>query len=209
MVYLPNIPQPNDKPSKSQSQILGNFGELNTQFGTEHVALNAASGNGQHLAITLPRNPSVANPTGTNWLLEQGFASNKATLQIRSTGPNYSHIPLRHVVNKNGISAGAGTHTIVDFTTIPGMAALSNAAGTLFMFDVNQKTRSLFSTFVYDGATIFIPSGPSGNSFPSGQLPSGDKWTGFTSVGTVLKFTTAAGSPGTDAILIITESRYV
>lgn len=53
--YNPNIPQPTDRPSKSQSQILGNFGQANTIFGVDHVPFDdsTVANRGYHKKITI------------------------------------------------------------------------------------------------------------------------------------------------------------
>jgi len=68
--YNPNIPQPGDLISNSQPQILGNFDQLNTQFGIDHVAFNTGSGNGTgyHKVISIPvvQGSAPALPSGAS-----------------------------------------------------------------------------------------------------------------------------------------------
>jgi hypothetical protein len=66
MTYNPNIPQSTDLISNSQSQILGNFDQLNAQFGIDHVAFNTGSGNGSgfHNKVTFVSNISTPSITG-------------------------------------------------------------------------------------------------------------------------------------------------
>lgn len=54
MTYNPNIPQPIDDMSVSQGDLLTNFGDLNTVYGSsgDHVALDAASNRGKHKKVT-------------------------------------------------------------------------------------------------------------------------------------------------------------
>jgi hypothetical protein len=57
VTYLPNIPAANDRPSQSQSQIQGNFQQIDTGFARNHIALtngNAAD-RGKHTFVTLTR----------------------------------------------------------------------------------------------------------------------------------------------------------
>lgn len=51
MVYNPNIPQPNDDPTQSQSSILQNFGKINSDWLVNHVALTAGANNGFHTLV--------------------------------------------------------------------------------------------------------------------------------------------------------------
>lgn len=53
MSYNPNIPQPTDRPSASQAQLLANFQQLNTIFDAEHITFNATDDNGEHKKISL------------------------------------------------------------------------------------------------------------------------------------------------------------
>ena len=52
MVYNPNIPQPEDRPSDSQSQLKENFSKLNSIFNIDHVPFNATQAAGEHDKIT-------------------------------------------------------------------------------------------------------------------------------------------------------------
>lgn len=54
MVYNPNIPQGTDNLSTSQAQMLDNFGQLNTQFGIDHIPFNnsGVNGTGFHKKVT-------------------------------------------------------------------------------------------------------------------------------------------------------------
>jgi hypothetical protein len=53
MPYQPLIPQPTDRISVSQNDILTNFTELNTQFAIDHIAFDAVSNNGKHNKVSL------------------------------------------------------------------------------------------------------------------------------------------------------------
>jgi len=63
MVYLNTIPQPGDSPAvDSQAQLLENFTQLNTQYGTagDHIEWTALADNGMHKQISL--NDVIADP---------------------------------------------------------------------------------------------------------------------------------------------------
>ncbi len=70
MTYNPSIPQPTNLISNSQSQLLANFGQLNTQFGVDHDKFNTGSGNGTgwHKQVTfiapLSMDPTPASGQG-------------------------------------------------------------------------------------------------------------------------------------------------
>lgn len=83
MTYNPNIPQANDNPSLSQGQMLTNFGQINTLFGTnlttgaggDHTLLDSAINQGHHNRITFI-DQSIANAVvkqaGANQVLLYG-----------------------------------------------------------------------------------------------------------------------------------------
>ena len=70
-VYLDNIPESNNRLSVSQGQFLVNFGQLNTQFGIDHVpfrTIGGANGSGFHNQVTLAADvasPSIAGAVGS------------------------------------------------------------------------------------------------------------------------------------------------
>lgn len=82
MTFDPNIPQANDDISVSQGDLLTNFTDLNTVYGSsgDHVALNATTNRGKHKKVTFVSQGSDpltdAPPTQENELamfsLEEG-----------------------------------------------------------------------------------------------------------------------------------------
>lgn len=66
MTYNPSIPQPTDRMSDSQAQLLANFTQLNTIFDAEHITFNSATDNGEHKKITmnapLGADPGLSDP---------------------------------------------------------------------------------------------------------------------------------------------------
>ncbi len=53
MAYNPNIPQPTDIPANSQSQVLDNFGAINSVFGVNHATFGAPN-EGKHNFLQMP-----------------------------------------------------------------------------------------------------------------------------------------------------------
>jgi len=74
--YNPSIPQPTNLISSSQAPILGNFGQLNTQFGVDHTPFNngGINGDGFHKQITFPTALAAA-PTGVIGIIHDVIAS--------------------------------------------------------------------------------------------------------------------------------------
>lgn len=64
MAYNSNIPQPTDRISVSQGQILDNFAALQADFGVNHVTFNAPSNIGKHNVVTFPRQAAAPGVFG-------------------------------------------------------------------------------------------------------------------------------------------------
>jgi hypothetical protein len=202
MTYDPAIPLASDIPSQSQHQIYDNFGQLNTQIGTEHTALNAATGNGKHKYITLIQNPVAPAPIGTDLLMKQVSAASTNDVEFLDVSGNRWYVPLRRLFITINIPVGSNTITLVNFATI----ALGNRiSGTLHIYDDNSLSRSIFTTFVYIAPGLGVPGTIAGSW--AGQLISGTKFTNFQTTGTVLQMKTTGIAVATTATLIITESR--
>lgn len=141
-VYSASIPQPTDLISNSQSDILGNFAQLNTQFAIDHSAFNTGSGNGTgfHKQITMPT--TVAPGAQTNpqsvWHTKAGvggvytnyslpfFKNQSGDLplapDLSSTGTNYGYQQGNLIYNfgRAEINQGSQSTTVtwkVPFTT--------------------------------------------------------------------------------------------
>jgi len=70
MVYDPAKPQPQDKLSVSQADLLENFGQLNTQFGVNHVPFDDTSGDkGKHKFVTFVEQSTDPESKGDEHLL--------------------------------------------------------------------------------------------------------------------------------------------
>lgn len=53
VLYNPNIPQPTDRLTNSQGDILTNFSELNTIFGINHIPFSVTPNSGRHTMCEL------------------------------------------------------------------------------------------------------------------------------------------------------------
>lgn len=197
MVYLPSIPAANDKPAQSQSQIQQNFTQLNTQFGVEHVAFDAATANGQHKSITLQKIVAGA-ATGTNVVISQSLTPVGNPFIKADFGPtapltgDFYSIPLMASALKN-IAGGTATFILVDF----GAAGLKLVpqTGNIFVYNDSSRDRTIFSPFVYVGGVLTVPGS-------AGQLRSGSQLTKLNSAGSVLTLETTASIAGNIIIKI-------
>lgn len=97
MVYFPNIPQPGDRPSDSQSQILQNFQTLDTVFTVDHVAFSLGVNPGKHKQVTFDTNHPAAAPAGT-----------ESVLYTKNIG-GVPELFWRNSVAEKPISPGAGS----------------------------------------------------------------------------------------------------
>lgn len=97
MAYTANIPQPNDKISNSQPQILQNFQALNTYTSVDHVSLNAAN-QGKHKTATFPTAaaPAAAGATEVGLYSANGPTSGVPELFINKTA---KQVPFTESLN--------------------------------------------------------------------------------------------------------------
>lgn len=85
--YQPNIPTGNVPLNQDYLNILGNFQQLDTSFGTDHVAFSQALNNGYHTVIrqvTQGSDPSTI--AGTNQLYSKTVAGDTALFMKSGNG---------------------------------------------------------------------------------------------------------------------------
>lgn len=84
MVFDPAIPQPNDIISTSQSELLENFTQLNTVFGVNHVAFDAASSDkGKHKFVTMVQQATSPTSQANEYLMYSKELSGKAEIYVK------------------------------------------------------------------------------------------------------------------------------
>lgn len=115
MTYNPNIPQVNDDPVNSQSQILANFGVLNTDFSVNHIPLTAGGNKGRHTKVFF--DAPIADPD---------LAPNLASLYTKTftdplTAANSTELFFQNLANSTGVKQL--TNVAITKTT-PGGATL-------------------------------------------------------------------------------------
>ena len=74
-LFNPNIPQPADKLSVSQGQLLSNNQGLNTVFGINHFTFSTAVNAGKHTFVEMP----------VLAVVPAGLAANEVTLYTKTT----------------------------------------------------------------------------------------------------------------------------
>ena len=142
MTFNPNIPQSGDKISQSQSQILTNFSQSNTLFGTDHVTFNdaATADRGKHNKTTLIEQ-SVDPATAANEMAIYTKAVSAVT-QLFARGES------------------SGTITQLSNLTVNSTANAGTAGGTIRHFDTIWNLRFLMGTTnAFSGTgTVTYPS---------------------------------------------------
>lgn len=100
MTYNPNIPQAGDDPTLSQVQLLNNFGQLNSQWGVNHILLTAGANNGQHTKVffnaPLGANPNLSQPQASLYTKTGSTGNSELFYQNGSTSSNVvqlTHLP--------------------------------------------------------------------------------------------------------------------
>jgi hypothetical protein len=145
MTFDPTIPQPTDRPSASQAQLLNNFTQLNTVFSVDHVAFNATTDRGEHNQITL--NSTVADP---------GLGDPKCSLYIKTVAGD-SELFFEKYDN----TAVANLVQQMTNLTITTAANAGTAGGNISYIDTPWGLRFLWGlTGAISGAfTVIAPAG--------------------------------------------------
>lgn len=172
--YTPNIPQANDRPSGSQSQILNNFNALETIYGVNHYPWTDASSNqGKHKQVTLPAQAS--DPTtiadelalfsklvGADLRLFVREANNGAVLPLFSsaestvTPPNFVlTIPGGIIIQ--GVRFTTTANNVSELVNFP--QGFSNTFGVVFANGpTNSQSPLRLEFFNLTQCSIFIPA---------------------------------------------------
>jgi hypothetical protein len=186
--YNPNIPQPTDRLNVSQTQLLQNFGQLDTSFGIDHYKFSdLTANNGFHNQVTTPgyvaNPPTGLPPVTTNNPVMYGFqvTAPLGILQF-SRGPNNAvPTPITQIHSTAAATVIGATTTIniLDFTGIPFAIALAAATNTTSPLGLSR----LFM-IVWTGAAFFITQlSPQGSVFF------------FTSSGSTLQLSNTGNTP--------------
>lgn len=169
MSYHPNIPQATDDPTVSQSQLLNNFGKMNTDFAINHVALTAGGNNGFHKLVqftnVLSSDPSV---TGVQSALYPKNVDGNPQLFFRNTTQIY---PLTGLKVINGTITGVITGGNTRVTSDGHRLATGN---TVTILDVNGVTGINGLTFTI---TVVDANNFDLNAASAGAYINGGIWT--------------------------------
>lgn len=166
-IYNPAIPQATDLISNSQPQILGNFGELNTQFGVDHVAFNtgSANGDGTHKQITFDNAPSAPNPTGTISNIYPQLVSAIQQLFFKNATQVWQLTGLPLVTGTSG-ATGWGVRTPWGITINFGQPSFSGSSSPIVW-------QIPFTTTVFTVVTTINSNVPTNNATVSGSSTTG------------------------------------
>lgn len=151
MVYNANIPQASDDPSQSQSQLLGNFQELNTFLSVNHVDLNDAD-QGKHNFMQMPEQvaaPATAANEGGLYTKEvsgstqlfyrdESSGTERQLTKAFSAATNGTLTIPGGLLIQWGFASGIGNDSKVDFNTNFSGSAY-NVQCTLVRGDTNNR----------------------------------------------------------------------
>lgn len=163
-VYNPSIPLSTDLISSSQPEIKENFGQLNSQFGIEHVAFNngGSNGSGLHKQTTFP-NLSVPTPVpsaayGTVYGSKLGTVGGTITEAVYISGDAAASTNVAILSAIKAWGSFSGTSRIDGFN----FASISVAA---------SGTYNVSFTHALPNANYgVIVSGPMASDFTSGAI---------------------------------------
>ena len=149
MTYNPNIPQPTDRPSNSQADILTNFQTLNSIFGNNHVPFNASSNNGKHNVCEFPAQASDPTTVANELALYSKDVAGVLGLYLKN-GDTGSVFPLYDP--KSGVSPPNF------YTVLPGGLVIQ---GGIVNYAGNVKTTTSFPVPFANGVLgVFLQGFP-------------------------------------------------
>ena len=155
MTYNSSIPQSTDLISNSQAQILANFGQLNTQYGSDHDGFNTGSGNGSgmHDQVTFLANQSAPS-------LTRNSVAGVSGLYVNTDGTN-SQLFFQNAVGSVQLS-GAFSAATPGYVTLPGgivmqwkLVSIASTTGS-WMFPVGYTTLYSVSIAPQQNATMWV-----------------------------------------------------
>lgn len=192
MTYNNAIPQPGDRPSQSQSQLLANFADLKTFLDKNHVNLLDPSidSGGLHKFLQMPEqssDPATAVSQGALYTKDDGTRTalywrqeNNGTV-IKLTGPNPVAGTAGQTFLPGGIGIKWGTFTkagsfpssgTITYTTL-GLTAFSTTTYNVVMTFTGPTSSSTGDLFFTSGNATSFTWGFTGSS---GASYSGFKW---------------------------------
>lgn len=172
MSYNPNIPQPTDRPSASQSQMLINFGQANSIFGHDHVPFNdgTIANRGKHTYVALVT--QAADPTGANFSAGQMALYTKTISGVTQLFlRRFGNTPIQ-ISNINPVGSTNGYSYLPGGMLLQWGLATANSGATVIPFTI------AFSSSAYNVQITQIRTGSPGSIEPivarTGTLTSTD-----------------------------------
>lgn len=107
MAYDPNIPTANEFQDETQPIIQGNFQQLDTTFGVDHIKYSVTANNGKHTKATLVRQGSDPAVASTDALLYNKLSNSQSNIFFRNSAGIYQ-------------MTGPMSATANGYTTLPG-----------------------------------------------------------------------------------------
>lgn len=176
MAYNNAIPQPTDKISASQSQILNNFAALATAFQLNHGAFDGPT-QGQHKWLQMPDNvaaPAAFNATDLGLLNAVSALTSGQELHLRrgidatngipitaadKAFPGWTYLPSGLIVKWGSQSfSGSGTNTItytaIDPTSAPFSTATLFVNATVYTSGVSTDVDAFVQPYAWNATTF-------------------------------------------------------
>jgi len=173
MSYSPNIPQATDDPSQSQPQILANFQQINTQYGTgagllgDHVALTASSNNGKHNKVSwIDQTAALPIVPGSNQVVAFAITNSGITMPyyvrdtISSATTLFPLAPIKAYASFQSLAA-SGNITPFDSFNVTGPIVQTNGTPTTFTINLTNacRTTTYGVTFSINLTGVLLSSG--------------------------------------------------
>lgn len=160
MTYNPNIPQQGDDPTLSQVQLLNNFGQLNAQWGINHILLTAGANNGQHTKVffnaPLGADPNLSQPQASLYTKTGTTGNSELFYQNGSTA--------NKVVQLTNLPAITGTPSAQGFGFVTPWGLIVNmglATGSPIIFQQPFPTGfTAYTVQLTNAVTNLAPSSP-------------------------------------------------
>jgi hypothetical protein len=167
MAYNQNIPQASDDPSQSQSQILGNFQEIHTDFANNHVSLTDATSadRGKHKFLQMPSQSSAPTTGSTEGALYTKTVSSVVELfyRFQSNGTEYQLTGNYNAASSGHITFPGGL--IMNW----GLVAVGAGPTQTFTFDQSYSS-AVYSILLTDTSIHNVSSYISSVSITEGTI---------------------------------------
>jgi len=154
MSYTPNIPLATQRIADTQAPINANFTSVNTFFGLDHVAFNAAGNNGKHKYVTMiDQTASPPTPGASECAMYAKTTGAVTTPFLRRDGLASPEIPMGLIRAYGTFTGGGATVNAINLTS---GAFVANAGFTMTM-PAGTVSGSTYGVLITSNFTAFNP----------------------------------------------------